>query len=160
MPKNKSCQRSRASKGGWFSLCGNVHFQNVQLSSPGHKELLVARGLRSPPATLQLFCITLQALLTLPPMQFWHLLAFLTCIKINPNGNCTQPPRGFPWSRSNYLSLIALIGRLTALAVQPTPPCCLYPLHCPSLSGGIGFKHGLMVRETTLTSCPQFARAT
>jgi len=93
-------------------------------------------------------------------MQFWHLLAFLTLIKISPNGNCILPPLGFPWSRSNYLSLIALIGGLTALAIQPTPVCSLYPLHCPSLSGWMGFKHGLMVCETALTSCPQFARAT
>lgn len=59
-----------------------------------------------------------------PAPLFGHPLAFPTFIKISPNGNCILPPLGFPWSRSNYLSLIALIGGLRA-GCSPAP---LFPL--------------------------------
>lgn len=120
----------------------------------------VLGGLWCSPAALQLLYPTPRTLLILPAVQFWHLLALLTFIKTSPNGNCILPPLGFPWSRSNYLSLIALIGGLVALALQSTPLHSLYPLHYPGLSGWMGFKRGLTVCETTLTSCPQFTRAT
>lgn len=97
------------------------------------------------------------ALLLLPAAPFGHPLALPTFIKISPSGNCILPPPGFPWSRSNYLSLIALIGGLTGPAA---PLCPLYPSRGPGPSRRLGFERGRPPGETALTSCPQFARAT